>query len=466
MDSDLLEPLVALLGRENVLTRPEDLQQYSTDALSPFRAFRAAPLLERRAQVVVTPRSTQQVADLVKFAARHGLPLVPHGGGTGVMGGAVPVRGGMVVDLQRMDRVLEVDPLALTATVEAGIILEKLQQHLEQHGLMLGHEPWSVPIATVGGAISTNGVGYRASRYGPMGAQVLGLQVVLPSGQVLDTRAVPKYASGPNLNHLFIGSEGAFGIITRATLQVFPLPEKRSFTTFAFDSFDQGFHAVVEFFNRGLRPALLDLTEERYGDNGGVLLYLMFEGTAEEVEGQEQGVRRVCLQAGGRDLGPEETVHYWDTRYDIALRFKAERTNSGAARRPRPSRRGRGFDYLHVSLPSSRVLEYKHWCQDYLPQHGVEVREYAIWTRPEFFSLFLVPTGGPSGPDADRLAQVVDRVLEKAQDLGGSMEYCHGVGVKLAHLVAREMGVGLEVVRALKEALDPHNIMNPGKLGL
>ena len=138
---------------------------------------------------------------------------------------------------------------------------------------MPGHDPYSVSIVTVGGAISTNGVGYRASAFGPMGDQVVALEVVLPDGRILTTRAVPKYSAGPNLNHLFIGSEGALGIITQATIRVFRLPESQAFATAAFDSFDRGVDAAAE---------LQDLTEEY----DGVRLYLLFEGYREGVVAQ------------------------------------------------------------------------------------------------------------------------------------------------------------------------------------
>ena len=194
------------------------------------------------------------------------------------MGATVPVRGGIVLDTKALNRVLDVNPTDRTAQAESGVVLEDLARALKMHGLMPGHDPWSLPIATVGGAISTNGVGYRAASYGPMGEQVLGLEVVVPDGQVLTTRSVPKYSSGPNYNHLFIGTEGVFGIITKATLRVFRIPEKRSFATVGFDSFDQGFKALGEMFSLGLRPTLVDLTEESGERGDGVLLYMMYEG--------------------------------------------------------------------------------------------------------------------------------------------------------------------------------------------
>ena len=338
---------------------------------------------------------------------------------------------------------------------------------------MLGHDPYSTPIATVGGAISTDGVGYRAARYGSMGAQVIGLEVVLPTGEVLVTKAVPKDASGPNLNALFIGAEGTMGIITAAALRVFRRPEERRFATISFSSFDDGFHAVSEMFSLGLRPALTDLTEEPTRRSGElrVLLYLVFEGYREEVEAQQRRTLSICSNAGGVDVGPGETEEYWRGRHRSGERYQQD-----VMPLPPAERWSRGWgsdgnwDYLHVALPVSQVLEFRLKATAIAQENGVSIREYAIWTEPELFSMIMagIATSTPLEHDGqkDSFAQTIDQVLRLAQDMGGTMEYCHGVGLKLGYLVEREWGSGLEVARRLKRALDPNGIMNPGKLGL
>jgi alkyldihydroxyacetonephosphate synthase len=461
LENSTIESLVQIVGSDNILSDPYDLDRYSADALTPFRAFGAEAALERLADLVVRPGSTQEVSRVIMLAQQLRIPVVPYGGGTGVMGGVLPVQGGIILDLKRLNRILDINLQDRTATVEAGVVLEDLVHALAEHGLMPGHDPYSVPIATVAGAISTNGVGYRAGAYGPMGDQVVALEVVLPDGRILTTRAVPVYSSGPNLNHLFIGSEGVFGAITRATIKVFPLPEAQAFATYAFDSFDRGFAAAADLLGLGIRPTLLDLTEEP----DGIRLHLLFEGYREGVAAQEQRTARVCAQLGGRDIGPETTLLYWEERHESGENYK--RTALGQPRQVRWNRRrGRSFDYLHLALPVSRVLEYRRRCQEIMRGSGVKVVEYAIWSRPELFSMMVVPEHGLDEAFRDNLGQVVEQVLTLAQDMGGVMEYCHGVGVKLNHLLAREMGVGHDVVRSLKQSLDPANIMNPGKLGL
>ena len=461
LNSSTLHSFENIVGDANVLADPYDLDRYSADALTPFRAFGVEEALQRLADLVVRPATTGQVAEIVALAAQQRIPLIPYGGGTGVMGGILPVQGGIIIDLQRMNRILEVNPQDQTVYVEAGTVLQDLEDALDEQGLMAGHDPYSVAIATVGGAISTNGVGYRAGAIGPMGDQVVALEVVLPNGRVLVTPQVPKTSSGPNLNHLFIGSEGVFGVITKATLRVRRLPESQVFATIAFDSFSQGFNAVSELRALDIRPTLLDLTEEE----GRVRLYLLFEGFREGVAALEARSMEICSQFKGHNVGPEPTQAYWRDRHQSGENYKLS-----ALGKPRQDRwqrgGGRGFDYLHLALPISRVLEYRERCERAMAGSGVMVTEYAIWSRPELFSMLLAPEPGAGDNFRESLSQVVQQVLTLAQDMGGVMEYCHGVGVKLGHLLAREMGVGHQVIRALKESLDPAGIMNPSKLGL
>jgi len=464
----LSRDLARLLGDGKVSTKDEDLEAFSVDALNGYRAFRAAKLLERaRPDVVVRPTSTDEVAVVLRYATAHEVPVVPVGGNTGVMGGAVPVQGGIALDLRGLNRIVNVDREARTVTVEAGVILEDLEHALHHQGLMLGHDPWSLPIATVGGAIATDGVGCRAGKYGSMGEQVLGMDVVLPTGELLQTKGVPKH-TGPSLNALFIGSEGILGVITQATLRVFPVPERRILAAYEFESFEAGFAALMEMFAVGLQPAMVDFSEELdYTTDGeptgrDVEMYLCFEGFREEVEAQATRAAAICRAAGGEDMGAEIAQQFWDTRHALAERYKHE-----VLQRPAGRRRYRWrMDYLHIALPASQVLAYRRSAWALLKERGIPVYEWSIWGRPEFFSLLIIdPTPAPA--DAwERMAETVDDLLALAQDMGGVMEYCHGVGIKLAHLMEREWGIGLELLRRVKAALDPKGILNPGKIGV
>ena len=465
----IADSLAQIVGNEHLITDADAIDRYSADALTPYRAYYADAAFDRLADLVVRPANTAQVSRIVALAQQRRIPIIPYGGGTGVMGGVLPVRGGVILDVGRLNRLLRVDANSLTAEVEAGMILENLYDALQPYGLMPGHDPYSVPIATVAGTISTNGVGYRAAAYGPMGDQVVALEAVLPDGRVIATRAVPKPSAGPDLNRLFIGAEGVFGVITRATIRIFRQPEASAYATVAFASFDAGFAAAAEMAALGIRPTLLDLTE----DSEGILLHLLFEGYREGVAAARQRTIAVCAAAGGWSVGPEPTLDYWRHRHDSALNYR--RTALGRPRAERWQRQwGRTFDYLHMSLPADRVLEYRRRADALLQARKIKVVEYCLWSRPEFFSMLVVPDGdrqvaGRDGYDAKvraNLAAGVDEVLTLAQDMGGIMEYCHGVGIKLHHLLERELGASRQALQNIKRALDPAGIMNPGKLAL
>lgn len=477
MKEEVYESLVDILGPKNVSREASALEHYSKDALGRSRAFPDFQKLSSRPEIVVRPRSTAEVAEIVKVAFHEKIPIVPYGGGTGLMGGSLPLRGGMVIDLKGMDRILSISEGDRTASVEAGVVLKTLEEELNKKGLILGHDPWTLSFATVGGAISTDGVGYRAAKYGSMGDQVLGLEVVLPDGKILETRSVPKSSTGISLNRLFIGAEGNLGIITKAALRAFPLPEKRSAYALGFKAFDDGFEAIVKMFGIGLKPALVDFSEESasppikalrrllYPAPAPATLYMVFEGFKEEVEAQEKRATQICQEYGGRNLGVSEAQHFWDTRHRMAERYYRSPLFA-LSNAFRHLLKGLKFDFVHVSIPASQVLEYRRKGKALLARHHVHLLEYGIWTQPELFSLVMVDLALTESEAVTNVARAVNELLMLAQDLGGSMEYCHGVGVKLAHLMDRELGPGLEVMKRIKEALDPDNIMNPGKLAL
>jgi alkyldihydroxyacetonephosphate synthase len=440
------------------------------DGLRPSRGYRDRQRLGVMPGCVVRPRRTAEVQALVQWANAARVALVPYGGGTGLMGGAMSDAESVLIDFKDMADIVAIRREDRHAVVQAGVVLSRLEEALQAEGLTLGHDPWTVGIATVGGTISTNGLGYRGGQYGSMGEQVLGLEVVLPDGQVLRTRAVPKSSTGPDLTQLFIGGEGVFGLITEATLQVFSAPQAHALQAFAFPTFAHGFAAVAEMAAVGLRPALMELSEDFPTEDiprslierhPGVSLYLGCEGFQELVEAQHGRALAICQHHAGKDLGEGAARAFWDSRHRTAERFQQDRLRN-LPRGILETRPEASFDYIHIALPTSQVLPYRERALALCQQQGIVVTQCGIWTRPELFSMGLHNPGGR----LEILADTVDRLLELAQDVGGSMEYCHGVGVRLAHLLARELGAGTKILSALKRSLDPNEVLNPGKLGL
>ncbi|HWP58244.1 MAG TPA: FAD-binding oxidoreductase [Candidatus Acidoferrales bacterium] len=460
-EKQLLEQLRRVMGEGRVLSDPDKLEEVCWDALGDSRIHpRKRPPVELPLCALL-PRSTAEVREAVLLANREKVPIVPFGGGSGLMGGALSIRRGIVLDLRQMDRITAIDKRSFTATAQAGVVLEDLEKALNRQGLILGHDPWTLPVATVGGAISTNSLGYRGARYGSMGDQVLGLEVVLPMGEILRTRAVPKSSTGISLKHLFIGAEGCLGVITEATVRVFPAPEKRALFGFSFSSFEQGYGAIEKIFARGIVPAVVDFGDDTVKFEGRAVLYLGFEGVGEVVDAESKIAVGICREAGAVELPRADAEYFWNDRHVIARQFKS-------SRRRRRERSGDFIkrDWIHVALPASEVLAFRRAAMKIVPEHDIRLQESGLWNRPELFSMRLAVEDSGDGQGQERLQETVEELLRLVQKMGGSMEYTHGVGIKLASLMAEEHGYGLEVMRRIKRSLDPNNIMNPGKLGL
>lgn len=453
--------LARLIGAERISIDPSELDELSWDALSEARIHPEHRPELHRPSCIVRPQSTEEVRRVVEFANAEMISVVPFGGGSGLMGGALSIRPCVALDLRRMNRIIDVDTEAHTARVEAGIVLESLDTTLSQSGFILGHDPWTVPVATIGGAISTDSVGYRAGIYGSMGEQVLGLEAVLPNGEVLRTPPVAKRSVGINLNALLIGGEGCFGVVTEATIRIFPIPETRVFCGFVFSSFEQGFVAIQKLFHKRVRPALLDFGDDEDEHEPGALLYLVFEGNEQVVAAESQLAIGICSDHSGKSLSPQEPEQFWRERHDIARRFMENRRQ----RRER-GRDGIFRDWIHVALPGSKVLPFRRAAQEVIRRRGVILQESGLWVQPELFSMRLAAENDALANAQLALEETVEALLRLAQQMGGSMEYTHGVGIKLAPLMANEHGYGLEVMRQIKRAVDPRNIMNPGKMGL
>ena len=467
--SDLADRLAEIVGVEHVLTDDESLERLSFDAIDPGRLMARASVSGARVDAAARPADTQQIAAVVRLANELGVAVVPYGGGTGVMGAVIPMNGGVALDLRRLDQVLDVRRAERFAVVQPGVVLADLDAAARHEGLMLGHDPWSVPTATVGGAISTDSVGYRASKYGSMGEQVLAFEAVLGDGEIVRTRPLARQSSGPMLSRLLSGAEGTMAVITEATVRLFAQPEAREFVTIGFESFEGGYPVVARLFDLGLIPALVDLTEEEPEEGAQgfrCLLYLGFEGYREEVASQHERALAEALMAGGTDLGPGPTERYWDARHAVAERWR----DHTRPRRPTDrweERRWRSADYIHVSLPVSEVLNYKRFAENVASSHGLEIREAAVWTDPRLFSVFVTdPAPSRSEETNPPLWSAVDQLLEGALVRGGGVEYCHGLGTKLEAWAPREWSDALLLVRRLKRAVDPNGILNPGKLGL
>lgn len=469
--SDLAERLAVAIGAAAVTVDPAARAELARDGLRGERAALAGQQAPELPLVVVQPSDTRAVAAVLAIARETGASVLPHGGGTGLMGGAYSIRAGIALDLRRLNRVLAINTEDRIARVQSGVVFAALNDALAPHGLICGHDPWTVPIATVGGAISTHGLGYLGGRYGSIGDQVLGLTVVLADGTVVETRPAERSATGPQLRRLWIGAEGSLGIVTEAVLRVFPIPEARRLHALDFPTFAAGYAAICAMAAINLCPAMVDYggPAEQPGtrDAAGTTparLNLAFEGFVEEVAAAEGRALAICAAEGGHMRSGGEAERFWNERHVGPERLQSWR--AGEPRQPAPGTPGSAtFEYLHCYLPQSQALPFLRQATAIFGEAGAEVVEWGLWNQPELISI-VARAETATAAAVTEMRAACDQVLMRAQDLGGSMEYVHGPGLRFAHLMAREHGAGIAVLRRIKHALDPANLLNPGKLGL
>ena len=466
--SEVTDALALALGRGAVTTAPDRLDAYTADTYWPALAAAAAGTPLARPDIVVRPQTEEGVADVLRIADAHRTPVVAWGGGSGTQGGCLPIFGGIVLDLGALDEILEIDETSLTVTVQAGANGRALEAALNARGLMLPHYPASVEWATVGGYIAARGSGVLSTRYGKIEDLLLSLRVATPATGLIETVGVPRHAVGPELTQLFVGSEGTLGVITRATLQLVPLPAARRFAGVAFPSVGAGITAIRRALQLGHRPSVVRMYDEEATrltfapvvgeDLSGVYTVLAFEGEPEAAELEERRTLELAAEAGGELLDPALGQRWWDRRYDFyhpphqpelpaiwgTLDVVATYARIEAV-----------YDALHrtVRVPYADDglqlrMHFSHW--------------YPWGTM--IYGRFVVPDGGP---DALTLHDRIWRDgMTAALDAGGVMNDHHGVGIKLGPYMRRQHGAALDALRQIRGALDPNGVMNPGKLGL
>jgi len=460
--------LAAVVGADAVRTGDAQLDAYTADTYWPAIAARAAGTPLGRPDVVVVPRSEEDVAAVLRVAAAHAVPVVAWGGGSGTQGGAVPVNGGLVVDLKGLDRIIEIDERSMTVTAQAGVNGDVLERTLNERGLMLPHYPASSEWATVGGYIAARGSGVLSTRYGKIEDLLLSLRVALPSGELIETVSAPRHAVGPELTQLFVGSEGTLGIITRATLEIVPLPAERRFMTLSFPDVESGVNAFRRTLHAGNRPSVIRMYDEEatvrtlspvVGEAlDGVCAIVCFEGEPAAVAAEGARTVELARAEGARELDPALGRIWWDRRYEF---YKP----------PHHPELPSVWGTIDVVASYTRIHDVHRALQvavreRYAPD-GLQLRmHFSHWYRwgTMIYARFLVPDGGPDA------AALHDRIwhdgITAVLEAGGVMNDHHGVGLKLAPYMSAQHGASLETLRRIKSALDPLGIMNPGKLGL
>jgi D-lactate dehydrogenase (cytochrome) len=413
--------------------------------------------------LVCFPQSTDDVQAIVRLAAREGLPIVPFGAGTSLEGHVHALHGGICLDLRQMNRIVRVSVEDLDATVEAGVTRRQLTHHLRNTGLTFFIDPGA--DCTLGGMTATRASGTTAVRYGTMRENVLGLTVVLADGRIIHTGGrARKSASGYDLTHLFVGSEGTLGVITEITLRLHPQPEAVSAAVCPFATLEGAVQTVINTIQLGIPVARIELLDEtqldavnRYSKLEYALqptLFFEFHGESEEtVAGQARAVQEISAEHGGTAFSwatrPEERARLWQARHDALYAAVALRRGSKAWT-------------TDVCVPISRLAEC---ILETKKANAGATMPIALVGHAGDGNFHLVFVVDPS--KAAELAEVRrlnEQMVERALALGGTCSGEHGVGYGKLAYAAAEHGEAIHVMRQIKQALDPQNLMNPGKL--
>ncbi|MBI3998362.1 MAG: FAD-binding protein [Armatimonadetes bacterium] len=412
---------------------------------------------------VAFPETREEVQAIVTLCGRRDAPIVPFGAGTSLEGHVAALEGGVSIDLTRMNRILRVSPEDMDATVEAGVMHRQLNRHLRGTGLFFSVDPGA--DATIGGMAATRASGTTAVRYGTMRENVLGLTVVLADGRIIRTGGrARKSASGYDLTRLFVGSEGTLGVVTEVTVRLHGLPEAISAATCPFETIEGAVNSVITTIQLGIPVARIELLDEvqidasnRYSGLDCPLaptLFLEFHGASERnVTEQAEMVKEIAREHGGRDfrwaIDADERARLWKARHDAYF----------AALALRPGAVGVTTD---VCVPISRLAECIAETKNDLASSFLTVPLVGHAGDGNFHLIYLVDPNTPAEmAEAKRLNE---RMVMRALAMGGTCTGEHGVGYgKIGYLEA-EHGEALHVMRLLKQALDPRNLLNPGKM--
>ncbi|MHA1264176.1 MAG: FAD-binding oxidoreductase [Candidatus Helarchaeota archaeon] len=475
MVSAIKRQLEAIAGEKNVSTKEADKIAYGRDAFPlKIMQYRLPSILNQPfPDYIVWVETVAQIPPILKLANTYKIPVIPYGGGAGVNGGIVPLTGGIVIDLKKLNKI-EIHEESNYVLCQAGVIGQHLENFLNKRGYTLGHLPSSLTTSCVGGFAATRSAGALSSLYGKIEDMILDLEVVLPSGEIIHTNPsrVPRKATGPNFNELFIGSEGTFGIITEVCLSIKRNPDIREFAGFLFPTLGAGFRAVKKILNIGIRPSIIRLYESvearmvyhiediKKEESYLTLTFDGFHETKELVVQQKKICTAICLKEGARDMGPEAGKIWFKNRLNmyypnpdyIKMNVLADTIDVITTYDNMENL----FYKMKEAIQSKRVNVMAHWSHFYL----------------EGGSMYLIFVMLEKDTEKDQRASKLykeawQKGMEACLKNGGSISHHHGIGIFRGKYMEQELGSGtFQILKGIKNLLDPNNIMNPGKLGL
>lgn len=452
----IVERLKSIMGSEKrILLEKADLVSYSYDG--SFGAY--IP------EIILQPVSTEETAGIVKLANELKIPVYPRGRGTSLSGGPLPVHGGMVLDFSRWTQKLIIDPEDTVATVSPGVITADIDREAQRYGLMYPPDPSSSHVSTIGGNLAENAGGPRGLKYGVTKDYVLGLEIVTPEGEIIRTggRTV-KNVTGYDLTKLIVGSEGTLGIITEATLQLIPRPQATQTMMVIFDDIIDAGKAISAVLTSGILPSKMEIMDqasiqavEEFQPIGlptdvDAIILIELDGHPIAIRDESEQVKQVCLEVGAREAiiarDEESAGNLW----------KARKLVSPAIVRKKPTKISED-----ATIPRSKIPEMFRRLQEIKAKYEIDLVVFGHAGDGNLHPNII--TDKQDKEEMKRVEKAVEEIFTAAIELGGTLSGEHGIGIMKAPFMEMELGeAGLDMMKRMKKAWDPNNIMNPGKI--
>ena len=455
LSESVIRNLQGIAGSDNVLTSKEDRLCYAYDATNQIFLPDA----------VVFPSNVEDVSKVLKLANTERFYVTPRGAGTGLSGGSIPVSGGLVLSLERMRRILRIDTENLIAVVEPGVVNFELQMELGKAGLFFSTEPTSLRYCTIGGNIAECAGGPRSVKYGVTRDYVTGLEVVLPTGEIMETGTqTVKGVTGYDLTRLIVGSEGTLGIVTKATLRLLPFPKAVNTILAIFNDECAAGNAAAEIMISGVKPSaveFMDMTSvkctresERFDFqvDSGALLLIELDGERESLDRRSGVVRDICLREGAAD------VRMLPSKKEIKDIWWLRRAISPSLVKIRPDK-----IVNDVVVPLSGVSDFLQAVRKVEKEKGIIMACFGHAGEGNIHVNILLDKN--NAEEAGKAKEVVDYIINMTIGLGGTISGEHGIGMTKRTFAGMELHpVAYEVMKKIKGVLDPNGILNPGKI--
>ncbi len=449
-----------------VLHRPEDRLLYAHGCYPVEYKWLLQGPYPYLPSAVLRPKNSEEVGQILALSQRHRVPLIPYGGGSGIVGGSIPREGEVMVDVKLL-RSFEIHHQNCTATGGAGLTGAEFENLLNREGYTCGHYPQSYQSAVLGGMVATRAIGTFSTKYGKMNDMVNSLEVALPDGQLLQTHRAPARSTGPELKEIFLGSEGVYGIVTKVEMKIYPKAEKRLFEAYTFRCTHDGLEAVRLFMRKGIHPPVVRLYDEDEAAHklealgypqGRALLILGYEGLDEMVALEQRICAGICAENGAEAHGEYGGLNWFETRFSTKRMLDYDLQAGGTA------------DAVEVAAPWDKIEAVYEQMRAALLPLCREVHchfSHFYHTGASVYVIFHAKVEGDHSTAAELYQRCLDLAIKTSLAAGGNVSHHHGVGTAKAAYLALEHGqAGVEIMRGLKNHLDPHGLINRGVLGL